>query len=82
MNSLQLQNLQNYFQQNKTTVFDENLKKINFDFNQFIQKLEQVYKDGYKCFYYVGENPNEILKDDDWRRLELKLCFDIVNDNC
>lgn len=53
--------MQNYFQQNKTTVFDENLKKINFDFNQFIQKLEQVYKDGYKCFYYVGENPNEIL---------------------
>lgn len=61
MNFLLFQNLQNYFQQNKFIVLDENLKKIKFDFNQFIAKLNQLFKEGYRCFYYTGNNPMEIL---------------------
>jgi len=53
--------LQNYFQQNKFIVLNENLNKINFDFNEFIKKLNYLYRRGYRCFYYTGYNPMEIL---------------------
>lgn len=61
MNSLQLQSLQNYFQQDKLKVLKKNLNEISFDFDNYIQSLKSIYEKGYTSFYYIGENPIEIL---------------------
>ena len=60
MNSLQLQSLQNYFQKNKLIVLDKHLKEISFDFDNYIQRLKNIYEKGHTSYHY-GENPKEIL---------------------
>lgn len=61
MNSLQLENLQHYFLQNKLLVLNENRSLINFDYDSLYKELNALKNKQYNRFLYIGHNPYIIL---------------------
>ena len=61
MNSLQLENLQDYFLQNKLLALNEKHSLINFDYESFYKELNTLKNKQYNGFLYIGHNPYIIL---------------------
>lgn len=61
MNLFQLENLLNYFHQNKLVVLDSNQKSYIFSVENILTELLKTKNEGNKCFYYFGYDANEIL---------------------
>ena len=61
MNSLQLENLQNYFLQNNLKVLDLNNKLTKFDYILFLNRLNNFKDANYNSFLYLGSDPFVVL---------------------
>lgn len=61
MNSLQLENLQDYFLQNKLIAFNDTNNLINFDYMSFYKDLIIYKNKQYNSFLYTGHNPYVVL---------------------
>lgn len=57
MNSLQLENLQDYFLQNKLVVLNKTNNLVNFDYISFYKELIVYKNKQYNSFLYIGHNP-------------------------
>lgn len=57
----QLENLQNYFHQNKFVILDNNQKSYSFSVNNILNNIFKIKDEENRCLYYSGNNANEIL---------------------